>query len=145
MQLRQKTGAIGMIAVALTSSSACDGGSNRGAASVSKPLMHVATRATIVARPSDCFGCDRLFTEWVLLRQRQPTVVTLLLTRSPTPGERRELTLQRVSEDGVIVEAPPDSLPFVTVWVADSLIGQGPLAGSAPLLSAVREALGTGK
>lgn len=100
-----------------------------------------ATRAAILVTPSDCLGCNHELTQWLLLRQRHPAAIRVVLTRRPTAAERRALLLQRVVPDTVLAGEPRQALPVIRVWLADSFAGQHPITNSEALLRAVQTRL----
>ena len=58
--------------------------------------------AVVLIDPSDCVVCNTSLTKWVLLRRERPDLVRLVLARTPSTDELRELALYRFKPDGVI-------------------------------------------
>lgn len=63
--------------------------------------------AILLYDPGHCFSCGTTLPDWMAWRRAHPAQVRLVLTRSPSPGEARQLRAGRVTVDGVAPGAAP--------------------------------------
>jgi hypothetical protein len=65
-------------------------------------LVGAESTAVLFYDPSRCFSCGSTLPEWIAWRASHPDQVRLILTDTPTDGERRQLRAGRAEVDGLM-------------------------------------------
>lgn len=80
------------------------------------PLKSLATDATerviLLFDPAECFTCYSGLGAWLHWGRREDRVVVLVLTRDPTPVERRAMLLSGFQESAVLQHRMADRTPI---------------------------------
>jgi hypothetical protein len=102
-------------------------------------LQSSDTAVALLLDPAECSSCDPLLRRWIAAQARHPEKVLLVLTRTPSEHERRDLILRRVRPVGVL---PKDlqqeaSNPRALVWIRGQAIRLTLLSEEGTLLTAI--------
>jgi hypothetical protein len=97
------------------------------------------TAVALLLDPAECSSCDPLLRRWLAAQARQPEKILLVLTRTPSEHERRDLILRRIRPAGVL---PKDlqqdaSYPRALVWIRGQATRFALLSEESTLLTAI--------